>query len=142
MWRWDREKTNFVRKLYQTHSASVIAIMINERFDAACTRNSVIGITWRMKMRKGAGVHPSHELKQKRPKRGAMMNIKPEWKPLEYKGPRVSGIQCPCQVVDLEQFNCRWPYGDPREEGFHFCGAVVVPEGQYCPAHTQQAFHT
>ena len=71
-----------------------------------------------------------------------MMKPKPEWKPPEYRGPRISGIQCPCQVVDLEQFNCRWPYGDPLQAGFYFCGAVVVPERQYCPTHTRQAFHS
>ncbi|WP_162917009.1 GcrA family cell cycle regulator [Dongia deserti] len=31
---------------------------------------------------------------------------------------------------------CAWPIGDPREPGFHFCGATPVREGHsYCDEH-------
>lgn len=31
---------------------------------------------------------------------------------------------------------CRYPHGDPREAGFHFCGAPVMAEGAvYCAEH-------
>ena len=141
MWlRWDPEKTAAVCQLWPTHSASVIALKIGEMFGFRCTRNSVIGIVHRLGLRKGAGTHSQFEIRQKRLPRVMKMKPKPEWKPQpEYRGPRVSGIQCPCQVVDLEQFNCRWPYGDPREGRFYFCGAVVYPDRPYCPTHLRQA---
>jgi GcrA cell cycle regulator len=144
MWRWDTEKTDVVRALYPTHSASIIALKIGELFGRGCTRNSVMGIVYRLKLQKGGmGHHPPHQLIQKRAK-VAMMKFKPkpEWKPQpEYNGPRVSGIQCPCQVVDLERYNCHWPIGDPKQSSFYFCGAVVVPEAQYCPTHYAIAYH-
>lgn len=49
-------------------------------------------------------------------------------------------IQCPCQVVELERYNCRWPIGDPRDPEFFFCGAVVAPDRQYCPTHVNVAY--
>ena len=66
---------------------------------------------------------------------------KPEWKPgpPDTRGPRPSGIQCPCQIADLEVYNCHWPIGDPHEPNFYFCGAVVVPDRQYCPTHLKLA---
>jgi GcrA cell cycle regulator len=119
----------------------MIALAINEIFGTACTRNSIIGIAFRLRLKKGMGRHPLHELKQTRPKRGPMMKIKPAWKPRpEYRGRPVSGIQCPCQIVDLESWNCHWPVGDPREPSFYFCGAVVVSDRQYCPTHIKLAF--
>jgi GcrA cell cycle regulator len=143
MRRWTSEKTDVVRALYPTHSASIIALMINERFGGVYTRNSVIGICHRLGLKKGGmGRHPLHQLNQKRPPRGKMkLKSKPEWKPgpPPYIGPRPSGIQCQCQVVDLEPYNCRWPFGDPLQPGFYFCGAVVAEGWQYCPTHLKLA---
>jgi len=140
--RWSPEKTDAVRELWPTHSASVIAQLIGDMFDCRCTRNSIIGVADRLKMKKGAGRHPLHEIKQKRPPRKMTIKPKPEWKPQpEYIGPPVRGIQCPCRVVDLEQFNCRWPYGDPQKPDFYFCGAVVAADRPYCPTHSKMAFH-
>ena len=30
---------------------------------------------------------------------------------------------------------CRWPFGDPQQPGFHFCGELQVPGKPYCPEH-------
>lgn len=30
---------------------------------------------------------------------------------------------------------CRYPIGDPREPGFHFCEAAKKPGSSYCPEH-------
>lgn len=35
---------------------------------------------------------------------------------------------------------CQWPIGDPREEGFHFCGATPEPGRSYCTEHCAQAY--
>lgn len=34
---------------------------------------------------------------------------------------------------------CRWPLGDPRREGFGFCGAHVA-QGSYCEEHAGMAY--
>lgn len=33
---------------------------------------------------------------------------------------------------------CKWPIGDPKADGFSFCGRMA--SGPYCPAHKAQAF--
>lgn len=41
----------------------------------------------------------------------------------------------------LSNRTCAWPIGDPREPGFHFCGAGGVQVGRpYCDDHTAIAF--
>jgi GcrA cell cycle regulator len=43
-------------------------------------------------------------------------------------------------VVTLESRDCRWPIGDPREAGFHFCGATALAGRPYCDQHWRMAF--
>lgn len=43
-------------------------------------------------------------------------------------------------LLDLEANECRWPIGDPRKEGFHFCGAQQVLGRPYCIQHWQLSF--
>jgi GcrA cell cycle regulator len=55
--------------------------------------------------------------------------------------PHPGNIACPCQVIDLESRSCRWPFGDPQQPGFYFCGAVIAGDGPYCPTHRPQAYN-
>lgn len=43
-------------------------------------------------------------------------------------------------ILELTERVCRWPVGDPREEGFGFCGAAVQPGLPYCGGHAVLAF--
>ncbi|MCF8483457.1 MAG: GcrA family cell cycle regulator [Rhodospirillum sp.] len=43
-------------------------------------------------------------------------------------------------VVDLSAHTCRWPIGDPREPGFHFCGKPSIPSKPYCSEHASIAY--
>jgi GcrA cell cycle regulator len=43
-------------------------------------------------------------------------------------------------VVDLSAHTCRWPIGDPREPGFHFCGAPSMATKPYCEKHAAIAY--
>lgn len=45
-------------------------------------------------------------------------------------------------LLELEANECRWPLGDPRQEGFHFCGAQQVLGRPYCIEHWQLSFVT
>lgn len=40
---------------------------------------------------------------------------------------------------ELQPDDCRWPIGDPRKPGFHFCGKSKVPGSPYCEFHAQRA---
>lgn len=35
---------------------------------------------------------------------------------------------------------CRWPGGDPKEPGFHFCEAKTEPGRPYCQHHCERAY--
>jgi GcrA cell cycle regulator len=43
-------------------------------------------------------------------------------------------------LANLEQNDCRWPIGDPKDPDFHFCGAQKLAGRPYCQAHWQMAF--
>jgi GcrA cell cycle regulator len=36
---------------------------------------------------------------------------------------------------------CMWPIGDPKQPGFHFCGAPSEPGRPYCSQHCAAAYH-
>lgn len=38
-------------------------------------------------------------------------------------------------LIDLEPHHCRWPFGDPRESSFYFCGANKAAGFSYCAGH-------
>lgn len=48
--------------------------------------------------------------------------------------------QKPKELLDLEANDCRWPVGDPRQAGFHFCGAQQVLGRPYCIQHWTLSF--
>ena len=43
-------------------------------------------------------------------------------------------------LLQLTPTTCRWPIGDPRQPGFHFCLAHHAPSRTYCPEHHAMAF--
>lgn len=43
---------------------------------------------------------------------------------------------------DISPHQCRWPEGDPKTSGFHFCGRAVSPDKPYCPHHCAHAYKT
>lgn len=43
-------------------------------------------------------------------------------------------------IHTLEEADCRWPIGDPRQPDFHFCGKNKIPGLPYCEHHSRRAF--
>ena len=43
-------------------------------------------------------------------------------------------------ISDLGVAACRWPIGDHKEAGFHFCGKRAIPGRPYCEEHAGVAF--
>jgi len=43
-------------------------------------------------------------------------------------------------VIDLGPNMCRWPFGDPGDATFHFCGKQTVPSKPYCAEHCAIAY--
>lgn len=44
------------------------------------------------------------------------------------------------RLLDLTNEHCRFPIGDPQDEGFFFCGAKPKEGRVYCEFHTRLAF--
>ena len=42
--------------------------------------------------------------------------------------------------MKLSERQCKWPYGDPRLPGFHFCGKPADVSVPYCEEHTKIAY--
>lgn len=38
-------------------------------------------------------------------------------------------------LISLSDHGCRWPIGDPGEDGFGFCGRLRAGRGAYCQGH-------
>jgi GcrA cell cycle regulator len=45
------------------------------------------------------------------------------------------------KLLDIKEGMCRWPIGDPMEEGFHFCGRRKSTVGPYCDHHAAIAYN-
>jgi len=43
-------------------------------------------------------------------------------------------------VLSLTKVNCRWPIGNPGEEGFGFCGHHCAADKSYCDEHSAIAY--
>ena len=43
-------------------------------------------------------------------------------------------------IMELTEFTCRWPFGDPQESNFHFCGNLVEVGEVYCLEHCIDAY--
>ncbi len=43
-------------------------------------------------------------------------------------------------LVDLKERMCRWPIGDPKEDGFKFCGGPSEEGIPYCSHHARVAY--
>lgn len=58
--------------------------------------------------------------------------------------PRTDDLNIPLAerktMASLETGDCRWPFGDPVELDFHFCGKAKADSGPYCDFHKRRAF--
>lgn len=44
--------------------------------------------------------------------------------------------------AELEAIHCKWPFGDPKQSDFRFCGCRRLVDKPYCEAHTLSAART
>lgn len=135
---WNTADVEHLERLWPYHSAGVIAERIGK------SRNAVIGKVHRLRG-KGTRIRtkPSRMVQHERPrpkpippKRKAPVSLMT--KPLQPPRPV---IQCPCRLIDLEPGQCKWPYGNPHEDDFYFCGAVADGGNPYCLVHMRIAHH-
>ncbi len=42
-------------------------------------------------------------------------------------------------IITVDASSCRWPIGDPQQEGFYLCGATASHDQSYCARHMTMA---
>ena len=43
-------------------------------------------------------------------------------------------------TINLTIDTCRWPFGDPVEPGFHYCGELPLIGRPYCDKHNSKSY--
>lgn len=137
---WTPEAIDLLHKLFKEgKSASQTATALVERFGGTATRNSVIGKWNRLglsntRVRKKATEDPSANVKKpKEPPKA----VDPRPTPIIKSKPKAVVIPLTGRValMDLGNFDCRFPIGDPVKEGFGFCGVRAKSGSAYCSEH-------
>lgn len=134
---WSTEEDEKLRELWgdKKHSAREIGILMDR------SKNSVIGRANRLGLaekRRGAQkmANPRKVWKQIKAKRA-----KPPKIPVSKVVSKVVSTKPPerpdtlTSVLSVKRGQCRFPYGDPGDEGFGLCGRPVRPESPYCEGH-------
>lgn len=113
---WSEERVEMLKSLWSKgRTASQIADELGD-----VTRNAVIGKVHRL----GLKSRPSPIRRERERERRPVLASSP----VEARPRRVSDR------------DCHWPIGNPREPGFHFCGAAAEPDRPYCAAHCALAY--
>lgn len=157
---WTDERVEVLKKLWSDGlSASQIAAKLGE-----VTRNAVIGKVHRLGLQ---GRATTSRMRVARPRTNIAMfparspqvqfrtygntalkvAIQPEVRRVANVVPMLRALPAleeapavPVSLVDLKECMCRWPVGDPMEEGFHFCGRSKADSGAYCEHHAAIAY--
>jgi len=142
---WTDERVDLLKKLWgEGRTAAEIAKELG-----GVTRNAVIGKAHRLKLSGRAS--PIQQTISKKPANNA--GVKPA-QPVEKKAMLKKPMPVVADVVDtrrdenrpripltdLESGQCRWPFGDPREKNFGFCGARSAEGVPYCSEHAHAAY--
>jgi len=158
---WNDEREELLRQMWDDgNSASQIGAALGAGF----TRNAIIGKAHRLGLAgrpnmigkraiepvSVAGLEAAIRVKPYRSK----FQFNPTARQLPAPIPRAAeepvpeaapapAIRCePVTIMDLKEWQCRWPLGDPLQfEDFRYCaGPKSTPHGPYCSRHSKIAF--
>ena len=90
------------------------------------SRNSIAGKAHRMSL----------------PKRNSPISVseKPKKSKIDYKETKNVPLKLKLRSVEWSRTRCCWPNGDPKLQGFKFCGAEIFPGRPYCDKHSYLAY--
>lgn len=129
---WNEERVDLLKKLWSEGlSCSVMANRLG-----GVTRNAVIGKVHRLGL---SGRVTTQRMKYR--KRARAKKIRTDGRvfaptfarePLPPEPPRPGKL---FQLVNMEDWQCRFPYGDPKTAEFGFCGCKKMIGSSFCPGH-------
>ena len=141
---WTEDRVALLKQLWgDGHTAAEIAQKLG-----GVTRNAVIGKAHRLKLsNRVSPIQQNKKPANKNVSRTKVVERASHQTPVVNKSavvekskPVVSGDLY--SLMDLQPRMCRWPSGDPKEEGFGFCGAKSVSGIPYCEEHAKTAYQT
>lgn len=142
---WTEDRVSLLRKLWgDGHTAAEIAKELG-----GVTRNAVIGKAHRLKLsNRVSPIQQNKKAANKNTKRKVVEKTKSVQsapaKSQSVSPPKFSEAPIPpgklYDLTDLKPRMCRWPCGDPREEGFGFCGEQTISGIPYCSDHAKLAY--
>ncbi|GLK85221.1 GcrA family cell cycle regulator [Ancylobacter defluvii] len=153
---WTDERVELLKKLWSEGlSASQIAAELG-----GVTRNAVIGKVHRLGLsgRAKAAAAPAPRPRKPRPAVVASAPARPmvsgnnalapvmrpviEPEPVEMPDPVANVIPMAerCTILDLTEFTCRWPVGEPGKGDFYYCGSRTKTGLPYCSYHSRIAY--
>ncbi|MCF4127833.1 GcrA family cell cycle regulator [Methylobacterium sp. SyP6R] len=149
---WTKERVELLKRLWSDgRSASQIAAEIG-----GVSRNAVIGKVHRLglagRVLKANGAAPAGG-RRPRPESGAaapvaetpsMLAPAPPALALVQPAPSSATVALPesarVTIMELREFMCRWPMGDPSTPDFRFCGDRAIAGLPYCTHHCRIAY--
>lgn len=143
---WTEERVSVLKKLWgEGHTAAEIAKQLG-----GVTRNAVIGKAHRLKLsnrispiqqnKKPANSNKSIERKVvEKIKDVTPIKVKEIVVKAEIHEKKINPDDL-YSLMDLQPRMCRWPSGDPKEEGFGFCGDHTMAGLPYCEEHAKAAY--
>lgn len=151
---WTDERVELLKKLWSDGlSASQIAAELG-----GVTRNAVIGKVHRLGLSGRAKAVAAPAPRPRKPRPAAPAPSRPmvhgntalaavvrpviEIEPEELPDPVANVIPMAdrCSILDLTEFTCRWPVGDPGKHDFFYCGSRTKTGLPYCAYHSRIAY--
>ena len=151
---WTDERVARLTKLWSDGlSASQVAAELG-----GVTRNAVIGKIHRLGLsgrdkpasksssRQKRASRPSNYTRASRPsgRAGKTDGSHNRFGSVQRISPPAENIVAPVpkrlKLVELTDFTCKWPFGDPQESDFYFCGHSIKTDTPYCEYHCKLAY--
>jgi GcrA cell cycle regulator len=144
---WTDERVSVLKNLW---AEGLSASQIAKQLGGGVTRNAVIGKVHRLGLagRATPSRPPKRPVRMARPRNVAsptprartattpsvpLVPAAPPLEPLRREDGSVT------TVLNLNERTCKWPIGDPAEQGFAFCGRQSCA-GPYCTEHARLAY--
>ena len=153
---WPDEQVAFLRECIAGRVSSGLTVeKLAARFGVYYSRNAVLGKAARLGLQFNSG--PADSRRRGRRSGGARKPCQPRERSTDKRSKvalppeplppiALDDLAIPPeqrrQLMDLDEHCCRWPVGDPRDEGFFYCGAPeadIYAGRPYCRSHTWRA---